>query len=60
MFDVMASFTKKRFYSHQTEQVIITMVKKRSRLSKWRKIKQRAISLHGILPTHVYTKFKTD
>ena len=59
-FDVMTSFAKKRFSSHHTIQVTIMMVKNVAGLVSGTKFKKNAVSLHGILPTHVYTKFITD
>ena len=61
MFDIMTPFAKKTGLqpSHQTGDHYNGKTNVAD-LVIGAKYKKNTISLHGILPTHVYAKFKTD
>ena len=60
-FDVIMSFAKSVLQppTQQVHNLTITMVKQCSGLMSDAKFKKNTVSLHGILPTHVYNNFKT-
>ena len=60
MFDVMTTFAKKVLQPPHITGVNYNGKKNMAGLESGTKFKKNTITLHGILPTHVYAKFKTD